>query len=386
MRLDHLRTPSLIVGSTAVGWIGWSGNVLSLPVAVLFPALWSLSRTRWQAAAVSASYFLAASRGLPQGVANFYSSDIWPGLLLWLIASAGFVIVHAALWTDHADWRKPLRYLIACVVMAIPPFGITGWAHPITAAGVLFPAWGWSGLVMLAAGLSAMTTRRWPAAAIAMTGIWLWSAAKWTEPIPDASWQGVDLEMGSSLGRDASLEQQEALITIALRQTPGAIVVLPESALGLWTPTIARLWQAELARSRTTVIAGAALIDVNGYDNVLVSISSEGSTVLYRERMPVPGSMWQPWRSLAGDGGGARAHFFANPVVEVGGAEVALLICYEQLIVWPVLQSMLHYPGVIVAVGNGWWTVGTSIVDIQRASARAWARLFHKPVIFSFNT
>jgi hypothetical protein len=46
---------------------------------------------------------------------------------------------------------------------------------------------------------------------------------------------------------------------------------------------------------------------------------------------------------------------------------------------------MLHDPDVIVAVGNGWWTAGTSIVAIQRASATAWARLFGKPLILSFN-
>lgn len=87
-----------------------------------------------------------------------------------------------------------------------------------------------------------------------------------------------------------------------------------------------------------------------------------------------------------GEGTGAKAHFFANPVVELDGFRIAPLICYEQLIVWPVLQSMLNDPDVIVAVGNGWWTSGTSIVDIQRTSARAWGRLFDKPVIFSFNT
>lgn len=386
MRLDHLRTPGLIAVSAAAGCIGWSGSVLSLPVAALFPTLWSLSATRWQAAAVSAAYFLAASRGLPQGVANFYSSDIWPGLLLWLIASVGFVMVHSALWTDLRGWRKPLRFLIACVIMVIPPFGITGWAHPITSAGVLFPACGWWGLLAMAAGLGVMTTRRWPAAAIAMTGFWLWSAAEWTEQTLPASWQGVDLEMGSSLGRDASLDRQKTLIEIVRRHMSETILVLPESALGFWTPTVGQLWHTALAGTRTRVIAGGALIDVDGYDNVLVSISADGATILYRERMPVPGSMWQPWNKLLGERGGARAHFLANPVIEVAGSRIAPLICYEQLIVWPVLQSLLHDPDFIVAVGNGWWTTGTSIVDIQRASAQAWGRLFGKPVIFSFNT
>ncbi|NRP21896.1 hypothetical protein LPJGGPFB_05155 [Ensifer adhaerens] len=386
MRLDHLRTTGLIVISIAIGLIGWSGNTLLFPVATLFPAIWAIARTRWQAAAVSAAYFLAASRGLPQGVANFYSSDIWRGLLLWLIASAGFVIVHAALWTPCGGRRKPLRFLMACVVMAVPPFGITGWAHPMTAAGILFPTWGWWGLAAMAAALGVMTTRCWPAAVIAMTGFWLWSAAQWTAPNLSASWVGVDLEFGASLGRDAGLERQRALIDAVRAHPPGSTIVLPESALGFWTVIVAGLWQSALEGTDITVIAGAAEINDSGYDNVLVKISSGGSEVLYRERMPVPGSMWQPWRALHDGGGGAKAHFFANPVVEIEGIRLAPLICYEQLLVWPILQSALHEPDAIVAIGNGWWTSGTSIIDIQRASSEAWARLFDLSLVISFNT
>ncbi|WP_414089938.1 nitrilase-related carbon-nitrogen hydrolase [Rhizobium sp. BR 314] len=81
-----------------------------------------------------------------------------------------------------------------------------------------------------------------------------------------------------------------------------------------------------------------------------------------------------------------HVHFFANPVVTIGSHRVDPLICYEQLIVWPILQSMLHSPDPIVAVGNGWWTDGASIVAIQRVNAIAWARLFSKPLVFSCNT
>jgi apolipoprotein N-acyltransferase len=119
---------------------------------------------------------------------------------------------------------------------------------------------------------------------------------------------------------------------------------------------------------------------------VLVRVSASESEILYRERMPVPGSMWQPWLPLIGNSRGAQAAFFGNPIVSVGGQRVAPLICYEQLIIWPVLQSMLHDPDLITAVGNDWWTKGTSIIGIQRASTEAWARLFDKPLIMSFNT
>ncbi|MNY70684.1 Carbon-nitrogen hydrolase [compost metagenome] len=65
---------------------------------------------------------------------------------------------------------------------------------------------------------------------------------------------------------------------------------------------------------------------------------------------------------------------------------IAPLICYEQLLLWPMLQSMLYSPAVIVATGNGWWTRGTSIVAIQKASVTAWAKLFGLPVVMAFNT
>ncbi|EKF61618.1 conjugal transfer protein TraB [Agrobacterium albertimagni AOL15] len=389
MHHDHLRASSLLLGSVAAGWLGWSGDLLSLSLAAGFPLLWSHARTRAQALTVSATYFMSASRGLPQGVANYYASDIWPGLLLWLIASTGFVLVHTALWTDRSGWRKPLRFLIACVIMAVPPLGILGWAHPITAAGVLFPAWGWWGLLAMTLILLLMTMRHWLIAVIVSAGFWLSSSAIATESAQPALWHGIDLKMGVSLGRDQSLERQGALMAIIHRSVSHhasrTVVVLPESALGFWTPAIARLWQRELSGTAITVIAGTVVVDADGYDNVLVSLNASGSAIVYRQRMPVPGSMWQPWLKALGDRGGARAHFFANPVVDVDQTRIAPLMCYEQLIVWPVIQSMLHDPDLIVAPGNVWWTRGTSMMDIQRASAKAWARLFGKPLIMAFN-
>ncbi|UOK73383.1 conjugal transfer protein TraB [Ancylobacter polymorphus] len=378
---------ALIIIAALAGVIGWSGYPLTLPFAMLFPALWALAGSRTIASLVSAAYFLAASRGLPQGVANFYSSDLWPGLFLWLAASLSFVVVHTLLWTSRpGGWRAP-RFLLASALMAVPPFGIVGWAHPLTAAGVLFPGWGWLGLAAAMVGLAVMTTRASRIAAIVLSGLWLWSAATWTAPPMPDGFRGVDFDMGQSLGRDGTLERQRDLIASVTRAGgQGArIVVLPESALGFWTPSVERLWREALANNDITVIAGAAVIDPQGYDNILVAISADNAGILYRERMPVPVSMWQPWPRLVGQAAGARAHLFANPTVELARRRIAPLICYEQLVVWPILQSMLQQPDAIVATGNGWWTAGTSIVAIQNASTIAWARLFAVPLVSAFN-
>lgn len=369
------------------GAIGWSGNPLALPAAMAFPGLWAFSPSRMIAACVSAGYFLAASRGLPQGAANFYASQFVLGIALWFAASLAFVAVHAVLWTSSQGRRRALRYAIAAVAMSIPPLGVVGWAHPITAAGILFPAWGWFGLAAAAILMLAMTTKRWSISAALLACFWAWSAASWTPPNPPEGWVGIDTHFRGSANRYADYTQQ--LETIALAKTAAVgganVVVLPESAAGRWTPTVERLWARELTGSGATVIAGAAVIDQDGYDNVMMRISAAKSEILYRERMPVPISMWQPWLAWIGQRSGARAHVFANPVVEIEGVKVAPLICYEQLIVWPVLQSMLHRPDIIVATGNGWWTSSTSILATQEASAQAWASLFGLAIVLAVN-
>ncbi|MCT9000382.1 conjugal transfer protein TraB [Chelativorans intermedius] len=384
---DAIKTAGLMALAAATGAIGWNGSLLTLPLAFAFPVLWANSPSRIAAGIVSAGYFLAASRGLPQGVVNYFGSGIAEGLALWLGASLAFVAVHAVLWTSRPGTGRTLRYAAAAILMSVPPFGIVGWAHPITAAGIVFPGWGWWGLVAAAIGLLAMTTKFWPIATLVWGGAFAWSAATWTEPSLPQGWIGVDTKFGGERGTYAGLFQhRETIAAVKAAAAQGnKIVVLPEGAAGVWTPTVERLWVRELKGVDVTVNAGAILVDGQGYDNVMVEISGEGARILYRERMPVPISMWQPWLTLIGESGGARAHFFANPIVETGGVRLVPLICYEQLIVWPVLQSALYAPDIIVATGNGWWTDGTSIVAIQKSASIAWARLFDLPLIMAFN-
>ena len=377
----------MIAGAAAAGTFGWSGVTLALPLALAFPALWAAAPTRVIAIAVSAAYFLAASRGLPQGVLTFYGSGIVWGGVLWIAACLAFVAVHGVLWSAQPGWGRAGRFVLASLLMAVPPLGIVGWANPLTAAGVLFPEWGWLGLGAAATVMLVLATRLWPVAAVAVIGAWLWSAAGWKPPSVPDGWRGVDTRMGASLGRATDLDQHRELLANAHRAAESAarVVVLPESALGVWTPTVSQVWIDALRTTRVVVIAGAAVIDRHGYDNVLVEIAAGQARVLYRGRMPVPVSMWQPWLSWIGQGDSARAHLFANPIVTSQGRRIAPLICYEQLLIWPVLQSMLHAPDMIVATGNGWWTAGTSIVGIQRANAEAWARLFGVPLVMAFN-
>jgi len=130
----------------------------------------------------------------------------------------------------------------------------------------------------------------------------------------------------------------------------------------------------------------AVVLLPDGYDNVIHELSSSATRVLYRQPMPVPVSMWQPWRHSVSDGSlGAHAYFFENAVVNVAGIRVVPLICYEQLLIWPTIQSMLNAPEEIIAIANGWWTSDT-IVAVKKASVAAWARLFEVKLLFAANS
>ncbi|GEC17672.1 hypothetical protein NWI01_35640 [Nitrobacter winogradskyi] len=87
--------------------IGWSGVTLMLPLALAFPSLWVVAPSRLAAAGVAAGYFLAASRGLPQGVATFFDTGLAWGIALWLLASSAFVVIHMVLWSCRADRHRP---------------------------------------------------------------------------------------------------------------------------------------------------------------------------------------------------------------------------------------------------------------------------------------
>ncbi len=307
--------------------------------------------------------FPAATRGLPLGVANFFAADLWPGLMLWLAASISFVIVHAVAWSrqpkkgrlrrvdagrgfpenDPSAGRRAMRYLVATVLLALPPFGITGWAQPITAAGVLFPGWGWWGLAGTAAIPVLMTSRGWPAAAIVLGGFWARSAASWTPAALPPGWKGVDLEHGHILGRDVSLGHQRDLIaTVRSHADPQTrFVVLPESALGFWTPTVERLWRDGLRDSVVTVIGGdrSRASGLRQYS---------GSGLGRPNRNPLSrthaGSCVHVATLACLDWAGRRraGEILCQSDRRDQRVTLAPLICYEQLVVWPILQSMLH--------------------------------------------
>lgn len=89
--------------------------------------------------------------------------------------------------------------------------------------------------------------------------------------------------------------------------------------------------------------------------------------------------MWKPLSSS-----GIPLNLSGPGVVQLAGQRAAILICYEQLLTWPVLQSMAERPSIALAIANDYWTTNTPIPRGQTAVVRAWCRLFRLPFLSGY--
>lgn len=382
-KLTYISFAGFTLAGAIVGLIGWSGIAFLLPVSLLFPLLYGLTKWRSEAMGLSAAYFLAASSGLPKGTATYFQSDIWTGIALWFIASIIFVFVHTVLWRQSLAGRA-LAFVLATIIMALPPAGIVGWASPLTAAGILFPGTHWFGLILIFALIYAFVREqtRYIASVVAFLS-WMIGLQHGSPVTSPDQWTGIETQFTYGSGaRDfqRSFELlRDARIVVPRAQTP--LVLLPEGAAGWRTPTSERSWKRLAQQTDKIIFTGAEQDHARGYDNALARITADSYEIVYRQRMPVPVSMWKPWSHQS-----TQAYIYQQPVVDLEGTPSAVLICYEQLLIWPILHSRAAGAEQIVGIANDWWARDTTIPDIQRATMFAWARLFNMPLIESFNT
>jgi hypothetical protein len=117
----------------------------------------------------------------------------------------------------------------------------------------------------------------------------------------------------------------------------------------------------------------------NRFQNLLFGRGQE-SDAFYQQRIPIPLGMWKPFGRE-----GVPLNLFASGTIRVRDQKAAVLICYEQILVWPFLSSALEHPTILLTSSNDYWAQNTRIPKLQRSSAESWARLFHLPVLSATN-
>ncbi len=199
-----------------------------------------------------------------------------------------------------------------------------------------------------------------------------------------SEWTAVNTNFGGiAHGSESPVAAYEAAQWIQREalSTPAKVIVFPETVVPTWTPATDEFWQQTLDRLRSsgkTILVGAlvpvpspaaasarydfsaelaALTSMSpqivpvsskvqpkiepafAYDNTLILRGAE--TRSFKQRIPVPIGMWNPLKTAA-----ARLNISGTGVVDLHGERAAVLICYEQLLTWPVLASMHQWQNV----------------------------------------
>jgi apolipoprotein N-acyltransferase len=386
---------SIFLPATAViiSAIAWSGHVVTIPLSLLAPLFLYHAQSRLHSYATLLFYYIGASWPLIPGARTFFGArgSIIEGILICLGASALLAIPAALLFTQNRTVR-PFAITAMFLLTALPPLGIIGWASPFLSAGVLFPGTAWFGVIGTLTLLPLFG--RFPAlTATAVAAVALIANGLYRAPSPPVGWQAINTQFGGAgqgdpdfLSEFLSSEQ----IQRTMMQSNAQVLVFPEHIVTQWTEATEAFWHESLehvAARHATLIIGAGLPRAQRpvattrhvYYNAVIARSKD-ATAIYYQRIPVPLAMWEPFGA-----NGVPLNLFGPGTIAVQKRRVAILICYEQLLVWPFLSSAAENPTILITAANDYWAKNTPIPQIQEASAAAWARLFRLPVLSAVN-
>ena len=166
---------------------------------------------------------------------------------------------------------------------------------------------------------------------------------------------------------------------------PDTLILFPESIVPTWTPAHDLRWAttfAQLKARHTGLLIGTTIPVANTQANRNVLLSRGYTERLsYVQRVPVPLGMWR----FGDDRNGFPLMLHYPSTIRIWDRRAGVLICYEQLVVWPALQTLSRNPDMLLAPSNLYWASDTIIPLVQHVSVQDWADLWAIPLYEASN-
>ena len=376
----NLRTALISAAAFAFGALGWSGRPCLNFMTLLYPLMYLQSRRRLDALS-SALYYAGATWSVIPGSERFFGTEgnLLMPLLIWVV----LLVLSATPWIAFYNHRfLPQATVAAIITLCLPPFSLVTVAHPLISVGQWFPGTRWFGLCLPLILILAYRRLGTPLTLAVLVGASLAAHARFHRPPQDTRIVAVNTRFGGPTTRDilgSTLQDQEtAMQRIALAH-PDTLIFFPESIIPTWTPTHDQRWAStfvQLQARHTGLLIGTTIPVANTQANRNVLLSRGYTERLsYVQRVPVPLGMWH-----FDERNGFPLMLRYPATIRIWGRRAGVLICYEQLLVWPALQTLSRNPDILLAPSNLYWASGTIIPSVQHVSVQDWADLWAIPL------
>ncbi|CAA6814686.1 MAG: Conjugal transfer protein TraB [uncultured Sulfurovum sp.] len=370
-----------------VGYVSWGHNLSFSILSLSLFLIYMIVDKRWLLFGFVWAYYLIASRGFLLGVESYYQS-LGYAFLAWMSVATISGLLWIFIWSRSFK-KRLLLFPFLLIVMIVPAFGFISWVNPLPTIAVLLPNFGFMGIIIeiMVIYALALLWRKYtyvryyaiPPISIILILIIYYFPPTVTKNLSIESVQS-DIEY-FPMTFDKSKEYKTLkTFFYKVQKSQSLNILLPENALGDYSSVQSMLWQ-DLDKSRT-VFAGATIYNARRSNNInaLLEIEHNRTKILYKQRVPVLGEMWKPFSN-----NGTEATLFKQPIVQINGEKAGVFICYEQLLVYPYLQTFFYEPKMLLGISNLYWAKGTNIKAIQKETMELWAILFGIPLSFSVN-
>ena len=382
---EGARTILLFAIAALLGGAGWSGHPFLNYFSLLYPFVYLSSHKRLDSLS-AVFYYAAATVTVVHAAQQFFGAGANP-FQPFLIGLA-LVGLGSAPWLCLYNQRfLPLSAIGSLVVLAVPPLSLVTVAYPLIASGHWFPGTRWFGLALPILLIAAYRRLGTPTTAAILLGASLAGHMRFHRPAPDSTIVVLNTGVGNPPTGKVVLDspatelalQQEALAH------PDSLVLLPESVLPGWSWIHERRWAEtfeQLKQQHTGLLIGTTIPIPNTEANWNVLLSRGYSERLsYVQRVPVPLGMWHLGDEH--DGFPLMLHYPAT--IRIWDQRAGVLVCYEQFLVWPALQTLSRNPDMLLAPSNLYWAQGTPLPAVQHVSAQDWADLWGIPLYEASN-
>lgn len=207
------------------------------------------------------------------------------------------------------------------------------------------------------------------------------------QPPAPKNWVAINTHLGAAPNNVFGLvERQEKLIQLTQQalNSGAKVVIYPENVAVDWISGTQNQWHPIASQAKqldATIILGAQQdLPDSSFNNILLILGKDG-TRYYSARQPMPLGLWRPWSRYT-----YHSHWNLPGKFVVQNKEVAYLICYEQMIPWPILSSFITAPRpeIVISSANQWFSKPSGYTK-QHNVMSAFVRLFAVPSITAIN-